>query len=393
MEVRAVVIDSGTGTCKAGFAGDAAPRAIIPSVVGRHNLSSAEVQEREINAVCPYVGNEVHSTGWRHILSLKHPIERGVITSWGDMEAVWHHAFHSQLRVFPEEQNVLVTEAPQASPRPSREKVAQIMFECFAVPGLCVAAQAPLALHASGRATGLVLDSGEGVTHTVPVCEEGCAAAPGAALRLDLAGGDLTAYMERILADRGHSLQKEPPVARDIKEKLGYVAIDFDAEVMHHTTPSPSPSPSPSSASATAASFEKRYELPDGQAIMIGNESFMCPEALFRPSLIGMEAVGIHETCYSSISKCDVEIRGRMYGNILLSGGTTMFPGLPARLHKEMTALAPPGTRVNVIAPPGRQNYAWVGGSNLASLSTSQIWITKEDYDNSGPSVVHSKCY
>ena len=145
---------------------------------------------------------------------------------------------------------------------------------------------------------------------------------------------------------------------------------------------------------ASSLEIEKSYELPDGQVITIGNERFRCPEALFQPSFLGMECNGIHETTYNSIMKCDVDIRKDLYGNIVLSGGTSMYPGINTRLEKEMIQLAPPTMKIKVIAPPERKYSVWIGGSILASLSTFQnMWITKEEYDESGPAIVHRKCF
>ncbi|KAG6450335.1 hypothetical protein O3G_MSEX006539 [Manduca sexta] len=128
--------------------------------------------------------------------------------------------------------------------------------------------------------------------------------------------------------------------------------------------------------------------------ITIGNERFRCPEALFQPSFLGMEACGIHETTYNSIMKCDVDIRKDLYANTVLSGGTTMYPGIADRMQKEITALAPSTMKIKIIAPPERKYSVWIGGSILASLSTfQQMWISKQEYDESGPSIVHRKCF
>ena len=282
----AIVIDNGSGSLRAGLAGGTSPTSVIPSVVGYSKKKAAESSTEEKKDVRDVlVGKDALKK--QESLELKHPVQHGIVTDWDAMEKLWHHAFYNELKVAPEEHPVLLTEPPY-NIKANREKAAQIMFEKFNVPAMYLAIQAVLGLYAAGRLTGIVLDSGEGVTHSVPIVQ-GYALLHGV-LRLDIGGAELNAYLARLLKERGFSLDDNS--VRSIKEKLGYVALDHGAEMKKPAT-----------------SFEKKYELPDGKAITIGNERFLCAEALFQPDLVGLESPGIPQTIHQSITKCDIDVR------------------------------------------------------------------------------------
>ncbi|CAG2233247.1 ACTB_G1 [Mytilus edulis] len=375
-DIVAVIIDNGSGMIKAGFAGDDAPSAVISAITGRPRHQTEMVKQGYQEQEC-FVGDEAQNK--RGILKMTYPIEHGIITNWDDMEKLWYHTFYNELRVVPEQHPVILTEAPM-NPKANREKMTEFFVESLNVPAFYVAIPAVLSLYASGRTTGIVFDSGDGVSHAVPIYEG--YAIPNTIKRSELAGRDLTAYLQRILPEKTHYDFASPymeGIASDIKEKMCYVCLDFEQEM---------------DTSVKSSSLEKSYELPDGDVLTIGKERFRCAEALFQPSFLGMEQSGIHEMIHNSIMMSDIDIRKDLYSNIMLSGGSTMFPGIADRLKKEMEALSPSAMKTKIIAPPERKYSAWIGGSILGSLSTFwQMCISKQEYDESGPSIVHRKCF
>ena len=368
------VIDNGTSYTKAGFSGEEAPRSAFPTLVGKPKpqvLLNSEKKER-------LLGQEaLEKLG---ISTITHPIESGVITNWEDMEKIWHHTFYNELRIAPEEHNVLLTDPP-LNKEETREKITEVMFEMFNIPGLYISMQSVLAIYSTGRTSGIVVDSGESNTHFVPI-HEGYPF-PHAIVKMQLGGSDLTQFLIKLLIEKRYTIDTLSRIhlTNDMKEKQCYVSYDYDLEVRETNQ---------------GGSLEAKYKMPDGEEINLEYERFRCPEALFRPGLIGKEIPGIHEQCYNAIIKSDMEIRKDMYSNIVLAGGNTLFPGMPERLTKEVQKLTPSATsnKVKIIAMPERKYATWIGGSILTSLSNFQcMWITKGEYDEIGKEIVHKKCF
>jgi actin-related protein len=361
--MQTIVIDAGSYSCKAGFSGDDAPCSVFPNVIGRPDLTKPQMISMGGNNV--YVGEDALSR--KNTLSLRYPTEHGIVTSWDDMEKIWQTLF-MQLDVAPEEHNVIVSEAFMG-PKANRETLAQRMFEYFSVHALHISLTAVLANYASsGRACSVILESGHGVTQVVPIYQG--YALPHAIVRCHVNGADITEYLSNLLTLRGY--EKQPTdVVRDIKERLCYFSDNFEEEVMSEI-------------------LERSYELPDGMVISVGGERYRAAEALFNPSMIGINSPGIHECVFNSIKKCDEEIQKDLFDSIYLSGGNTMIDNLSLRLRREMCELAPPNSKIRVFSAPERKDTAWIGGSILGCLATFRgMCVSKEEYEEHGSSVIH----
>ncbi|XP_060702571.1 actin-like [Hemiscyllium ocellatum] len=355
----ALVIDMGSGVCKVGYAGQPRPDSVLGSIVGYPRGRSKR------NSIT--VGRTVST---EPDLKLIRPTRQGIIVDWTAAEDLLRHVFYEDLKVSPEEHAILISDPP-LSPTTNREKIAELLFERFNVPAMHVSYQSVLAVYSYGKTSGLVVDSGDGVTHSVPV-HEGYNM-PDAISRIDLGGHDLTTYLIKLLSEAGNAFhEKGRYIVEDIKQKCCYVAVDYRNEGTHPVD----------------------YELPDGHLITIGKERCKCPEALFKPSVMGSNQEGIHIMTSNSLKRVEPQIRKVMYDNVLLSGGTTLFDGFNVRFCKEIFPLAFHDIKPKIHAVPERKYAVWIGGSILASLHSFQsLWIRQKDYEVDGPLIVHRRCY
>lgn len=372
---RIIVADCGSGTTFAGWAGDDSPRIRISSVLGRVSKDRA----------CELSGNGSGQTFWagddavnvRGLLEITYPIERGIVKNWDDMALLWGHIFDQELRASPKEHPLFLSEPPMGH-KSMREKMTEMMFETFEVPKLSFAPEPLLVIHGSGISSGVVVDIGDGMTTITPFYEGQLLSH--AASRLELAGRDLTHYMNRLLSERGYRYQNSNDffTVQKIKERLCYVASNFDDEMQRSTM---------------SNDIEMSYTQIDGQIVTIGNERFRCPESLFQPCMVGLESPGIHQLIYNSVLACPIDTRKDMFKSIILVGGSTFFRGLAERLQAEISNLAPSSVEVKVISLDYRRYLTWTGGSILAELESHQpSWLSRQAYLEHGPSIIHSKC-
>jgi len=378
-----IVMDVGTCTTKAGFAGGSKPKVNIGTKVGRAKHTrvmpggSLEQEEQQSGV---FVGSKLDDH--RGAFLLEYPMDKGYVREddsrgWESMEKIWEHVYGNCLNAKMEDHPVLLTECP-LNPNTHRERMAEVFFETFRAPALCLAPPAVLSLYASGRTTGVVLDVGEGVSHCIPVYEG--YALPHSITRSDIAGRDVTDYLQLLLR-RGSGLHLTTTAERDlcqtIKEQACYL----------------SSSSTTSTSSDGGGVADVPYQLPDGQTITLTHqERSKAPEILFDPFLVGSEENGVASLVENAIGKSDMDLRSTFYSQIVLAGGSTHTPGFGDRLLAELRAKAPPHTRIRISAPPERIHSAWAGGSILASLSTfKHMWITAAEYEEHGNRLLQTR--
>lgn len=361
-----IVIDNGTGMIKAGFAGNEKPRYIFPSYVGIPKHKRSMFYKQNVQSEDIYVGEEAQKL--RGVLKLNYPMKHGIITKLDDMVSLWEHVYHL-ISSNSSEHPVLLTEAP-LNPGRNRNLMIETFFEKFHVPAVFVAEQAILALYGTGRTTGVVLDSGHGVTHCVPVYDG--FSLPHAVTRMDVAGSEVTEHLNRILKKSGVNFHTsaEMQTVQDIKER----ACKVRTTTKKHAGISVDEPPD----------APYTYTLPDGKKIQITRSTREgAPEVLFDPSLIGLEYTGIQHCVADAIAKSDLDLRRKLYSSIVLSGGSTMFKGFGDRLVSELTQITE--SQVKIFAPVDRTLSTWIGGSIMSCLHTfKNMWKTRKQYQDQG---------
>ena len=422
---NSVVIDNGTGFTKMGYAGNLDPDFVFPTAIAdlaKKSSLSVSTKNDEYNY---YIGDEavrVAAESQNH--TLFYPMQKGIVENWDMMEKYWHQSIYNYLKCDPQEHYFVLTEPPMNPPE-NRENVAEIFFETFNVPGLYIGVQAVFALmgcnstfeqnssteldglisedqrKAISELTGVVVDSGDGVTHVVPICD---GYVLGSNIKhIPIAGRSITKFMEQMIRERSEPIKTEDLylATMDLKEKHGYVANDlleeyakFDTKQENEKTKEPKQSKQFKKFKGTGKISGQEYN------IRVGYELFLGPESFFSPEIIDKNwKMSLDETIDNTIQQCPIDYRRKLYSNIVMSGGSTQFRNFDKRLMKSLQVrvddrlaknatedFTPKPINVCVTNNLAQKHVVWLGGSTLASSKDfGRIVHTREEYLEKGP--------
>ena len=370
------VIDNGSGYMKAGFSGEESPRVLFPTIVGKTKVKGIFVGDEKKESI---IGSEAEKKFG--ILDISYPIQGGKIVNWNEMERIWTNTFYSELKIAPEEHNILLSESPFTT-REDREKTLETMFETFNCASVYIEAQSVLAAYSVGKSTGISVDCGHTSLNFAPVYEgfliKNCVH------HIPIGGKDINDFLINLLMRNGQVIESkmQKQSITKAKELYCYICQNYEDEVIRI--------------------FEnnndevKEWELPDKRKIKIGNERFQSTEILFEPNKYGYNCINFKELFQQTVKSIDSDLRETMLLNIIFNGGTTLFKGFKNRVTKEIEEAGkdyPYKKKIHTY--PEAQFMAWIGGSILSSLSNfEKLWITKAEYKEEGKaSIVHKKCF
>ncbi|KAG7662856.1 ARP3 [[Candida] subhashii] len=413
MGTPAVVMDNGTGLTKLGFAGNDSPSYVFPTAIATSTASSKTSKgaaaarasnlssKRGLEDLDFFIGDEAIEASNGPNYGLHYPIKHGQIEDWDQMERFWESSIFKYLRCEPEDHYFLLTEPP-LNPPENRESTAEIMFESFNCAGLYIAVQAVLALAASWTSpkvqdrslSGTVIDSGDGVTHVIPVAE---GYVIGAAIKnIPIAGRSITSFIQKLLRDRGEpdtSLQ----TAERIKQQFCYVCPDIVQEFSRFDQ----------YPEEKFAQYIVEYtDRNKTNTVDVGYERFLAPEIFFNPEIYSSDYLTPLPTVVDQVIQASpIDVRKKLYKNIVLSGGSTMFKDFGKRLQRDLKSIVnerigiserlsgvqSSGVDVSVISHKKQRYAVWFGGSLLAQTAKFKSYCyTKSDYDEYGPSIVRN---
>ena len=383
-----IIIDIGSGIIKAGISGQESPKTIFPNYIGEPKYSKVlrsfskdnqEMKEQYIGKDCSkYLG----------ILKLRYPVKNGIFENEQDILTVFKYIYQNleinneEIREHP----ILITE-PLLNPYSNREKIASALFENLSAPAIFFASQPILSLFSTSNTSGVILESGEGVTQSCVVYEG--YSIPNSYIRNNYGGRDVTDYFQTLLKKQGYSFSttSEFEIVRKIKEEICFTIVGSSSN---------NPLSNISNlelGNKNKSESSNTYNLPDGNAIKIGEEKSLAPEILFNPSIIGSEHLSFQEMIVTSTNKVDIDLRKNLFNNILISGGNTLFKGIQEKFHTEIKYLSPKNMKVRIHSPGNRLLSCWTGGNVISTLEIfKKMWVTKDDWGEKGnKSIIHIK--
>ncbi|KAL1140768.1 hypothetical protein AAG570_000698 [Ranatra chinensis] len=427
-EIGALVFDMGHHSLRVGYAQEDSPKAEIPALVGTvhdpeikpdpSNVSTGSNSNSNSNAPSTkyYIDTTLLSVA-RKGMEVSSYMKDGMIEDWDLFEKVLDYTYAKCIQSDSEYHPVLMSEAPWNA-RAKREKLTELMFEKYNVPAFFLVKNAVLAAFANGRATGLVVDSGATHTSAVPV-QDGFVLTQAIA-KSPLGGDYITMQCKQYLQENDIEVMptyligsKEPVKEREKakwtrKRNIPEVTTswhnymtkrviqDFQNSVLQV-------SETPFDEKAISSIPAVHYEFPHGYHQDFGVERFRLPEALFDPSVVAMRGgmvgntmLGVGHIVTTSVGMCDVDVRPALYASVVITGGNSFIQGFPERLNRDLSMRIPSSMRLKLISANGcseRRFGAWIGGSILASIGTfQQMWISSQEYEESGKGQIDRKC-
>ncbi|CAG9314384.1 ARP4_1 [Blepharisma stoltei] len=411
-EVSGIVLDIGCHLTRAGYAGEDTPKVVIPSYIGM--IENPDPNQMDVEGIAPFAGEKIMK--YRDFMKLEQVFAEGGDKS-EKLEEICREAIENELKLNPREHPFLLSE-PSIHDRESRVALTEMMFEKFQIPAFYIVKSAVLSSFASGRSTSLVLDSGAYTTWAVPV-HDGYVLQK-SIVKFNIGGETITDVLLNHLVSLGVNIRPHYTFNKTVKCFVEGGEVQGNPEFTLEDIPRPNVDPSyqdfsireivrdikettfkVSDNTFSETSFanvpSSSYELPDGTQVQLGNERYRIPELLFSSGIEGVIGFsGVHQMVYDSITRCDMDIRRELYGNVVVTGGNSLFGGFTDRLHKKLTELTTQNMKVKLIAPQStieRRFSSWIGGSILASLgSFQQMWMSKQEYDEHGAILIERKC-
>ncbi|KAM9250471.1 LOW QUALITY PROTEIN: actin-like protein 7A [Cariama cristata] len=359
-ETKAVVIDIGTGYFKCGFAGDPWPSYV--STAGKPLRETGSKQKET------FVGRELQNSSVP--LTLINPVRHGIVVYWNCVQDTLEYTFQMEVKIQPKNHTVLVSVPPLCTIT-DKEKYAEKMFEAFHMPAIHIAYQSNLSMYLYGKTSALIVESGHGTSHVVPIYESYVTRSITG--RVDYAGLDITCLMKLLNESGNVFTEHQLNVIQYLKEKCCYTSLDLAQDL-----------------SLPIQKQQMDYKLPDGHLLTVGKERFLCAEALFKPALRGSQQRGLSQLTLTCLKKCDADVQKKMVENILLCQGSTMMAN---HFQMELARMFP-NDKLITVASPHRKFSVWIGGSILASLHSFQdLWVCRSEYKERGPSCIFKKCF